>query len=199
MSIGVPVWRGSSVVISRPNRQTLLDLRGDLTLVLGNWLLRWPGHRFRLRVLRDLMRVEVDATCSVERGVRLLCRRGVTIGAGSNVNRGVVLDGRGGLSIGRQVNISPEAILLTAEHEVDAPDFDGRLAPVEVGDRCWIATRAILLPGARLGEGSVVGAGAVIRGQVEPRSVVVGSPPRTTRRRAAGAQATLPSYRRWLH
>jgi len=183
----------------RSVRSMLLDLRGDVVLVLGNWLLRWPGHSFRLRVLRDLMRVDVDASCSVERGVRLLCRRGVRIGSGSNVNRGVVLDGRGGLSIGRRVNISPEAVLLTAEHEIDSPTFDGRLAPVTVGDRCWIATRAVILPGSDLGDGSVIGAGTVIRGVVEPQSVVVGTPARTIRLRAADAQSILPTYRRWLH
>jgi len=177
----------------------LLDLRGDVVLVFGNWLLRWPGHSFRLRVLRDLMRVDVDSSCSVERGVRLLCRRGVQIGSGSNVNRGVVLDGRGGLSIGRKVNISPEAVLLTAEHEIDSPTFDGRLASVTVGDRCWIATRAVILPGSDLGDGSVIGAGTVIRGVVKPQSVVVGTPARTIRVRAADAQSILPTYRRWLH
>lgn len=184
---------------TRSARLQWLDLRGDLALVFGNWLLRWPGHELRLWVLRHLMQVQIDRSSAVERGVRMLSRYGVTIGRGSNVNRDVVLDGRGGLDIGENVNISPGVILLTAEHDLDSPTFEGRLNRVKVGNRCWIATRAIILPGTTLGDGAVVGAGAVVRGCVEPGAVVVGSPARPVRIRAADAQATLAPYRRWLH
>jgi virginiamycin A acetyltransferase len=40
-----------------------------------------------------------------------------------------------------------------------------------------------ILPGARLGDGCVVGAGSVVTGELEPNSVVVGNPARAIRSR----------------
>ena len=45
-----------------------------------------------------------------------------------------------------------------------------------IGENAWIATRAILLSGARIGQGSIVGAGAVVDFVVPPYSIVAGNP-----------------------
>src|SRR4051812_11837728 len=96
---------------------------GYHALIRGvNFLLRLPGHSLRLGALR-IAGCSVGAGTAVERGVTLSTRGRVAIGAGSNVNRGTLLDGRGGLAIGEQVNISPEVMLLTAEHDFRSPDF----------------------------------------------------------------------------
>ena len=49
---------------------------------------------------------------------------------------------------------------------------------VVIGRNVWIGARAILLGGARVGEGSIVGAAAVVDYEVPPYSVVVGNPSR---------------------
>lgn len=49
---------------------------------------------------------------------------------------------------------------------------------IVLGGNCWIGARAILLPGARIGEGSIVGAGAVIDFEVPPFSLAAGNPGR---------------------
>jgi virginiamycin A acetyltransferase len=40
-----------------------------------------------------------------------------------------------------------------------------------------------ILPGARLGDGCVVGAGSVVAGELEPNSIAVGNPARAIRSR----------------
>ena len=171
----------------------------DAWLVAFNFLLRLPGHRFRLLVLRRLGRVNVGGNCAVERGVTFAARGGVTIGSGTNINRGVHLDGRGGVEIGANVNVSPEAMVISAEHDIRSHDFAGRNRRTVVEDSVWLATRAIVLPGARVGEGAVVGAGAVVRGEVEAWTVVAGNPARRIGERPRGAQADMAVYRRWFH
>ena len=47
-----------------------------------------------------------------------------------------------------------------------------------LGDTSWIGARAILLPGARVGRGAIVGAGAVVDFEVPPYAVVAGNPAR---------------------
>jgi maltose O-acetyltransferase len=175
------------------------DLRYDLFLVVVNALLALPGHRFRLLILRLVARVEVGRGSAIERSVVLRSRGGVRIGENCNINHGTVLDGRGGLRIGSTVNISPGVTILTADHDPDSPTFAGRHRPVDIGDRCWVATKAVVLPGTVLGEGAVVGAGAVVRGEVEPWMIVAGNPAQPVRKRSHAAQAALDHYARFLH
>ena len=47
-----------------------------------------------------------------------------------------------------------------------------------LGENCWVGARAVLLSGARLGEGSIVGAAAVVDFAIPPFSVVAGNPAR---------------------
>ncbi len=169
----------------------------DLFPVAVNTLLRLPGHAYRIWVLRHLCAWSVGAGSVVERGATVTTRGGVTLGQRCVVNRGVTLDGRGGLAIGDLVNISAEALVLTADHDVDSPAFQWRTRPVSIGSRSWISTRAVVLPGSAVGEGAVVGAGAVVAGEVAPFTVVAGVPARRVRDRSRDAQRSLPTYRRW--
>jgi virginiamycin A acetyltransferase len=52
-----------------------------------------------------------------------------------------------------------------------------------IGNDVWIGREAMILPGSRIGDGSIVGARAVVSGEVPPFSVVVGNPGRVVRRR----------------
>jgi acetyltransferase-like isoleucine patch superfamily enzyme len=179
--------------------QRLKSLMFDLFLVASNVALSLPGHRFRVWWLRVVVRAQVGERVAVQRGVRIMARGGLTIEGDTNVNRGVLLDGGGGLYIGSFVNISPEVLLLTTEHDPHSPNFEGRARAVHIGDRAWLASRSIVLPGANIGEGAVVGAGAVVRGVVDPWSIVAGNPARIVGRRHEGAQASLDPYKRFLH
>lgn len=53
---------------------------------------------------------------------------------------------------------------------------------IVIGDNVWIGARAILLAGARIGEGAIVGAASVIDFEVPPYTVVAGNPARVVRR-----------------
>jgi acetyltransferase-like isoleucine patch superfamily enzyme len=114
--------------------------------------------------------------------------RRMAIGAGTWIGQGAFLHSAGGLTIGRAVGIGPGVQILTSEHRADEPrrpvlhtplDF----APVVVEDGCDLGAGAILLPGVRVGRGAIVGAGAVVTGDVEPFTVVAGVPARLLRRR----------------
>jgi maltose O-acetyltransferase len=48
--------------------------------------------------------------------------------------------------------------------------------PVKIGARCYIGAGTIVLPGARIGDDAVIGAGAVVRGEIPAGAVAVGSP-----------------------
>ncbi|MAS44654.1 MAG: acetyltransferase [Rhodobacteraceae bacterium] len=67
-----------------------------------------------------------------------------------------------------------------------------------IGDDCWLGHGATVLPGARLGSGVVVSAGAVVRGEVPAFAIVAGNPGRVVAMRfPPEAAAGLEAIRWW--
>ncbi|MEO1511894.1 MAG: colanic acid biosynthesis acetyltransferase WcaF, partial [Planctomycetota bacterium] len=52
--------------------------------------------------------------------------------------------------------------------------------PITLGADCWIAADVFVAPGVTIGEGCVVGARSSVFGDLEPWTVNVGSPARST-------------------
>ncbi len=75
-------------------------------------------------------------------------------------------------------------MILTSTHEIDENGQAARMPvarPVHVGDRCWLGARVTVLPGVTIGEGTIVGAGAVVTEDCKPGAVYVGVPARQLR------------------
>lgn len=53
--------------------------------------------------------------------------------------------------------------------------------PVEIGDDVWVCSQVIILPGSRIGSGSVIAAGSVVRGEIPGNCLAAGSPARVIR------------------
>ena len=47
---------------------------------------------------------------------------------------------------------------------------------ITIGDKCFIGARASILPGTNIGYGSIIGACAVVKGEIPDFSIVVGNP-----------------------
>ena len=90
--------------------------------------------------------------------------------------------GSGSITIGNDVLFGPEVMLTAAtyRHEDGAPVSAQamREADIVIGNDVWLATRALVLPGSRIGDGSIIAAGAVVNGNVEPGTIMAGSPAR---------------------
>jgi acetyltransferase-like isoleucine patch superfamily enzyme len=54
---------------------------------------------------------------------------------------------------------------------------------VSIGNDVWIGREALILSGVRIGDGAVIGARAVVAGDVEPYAIVAGNPARVIRYR----------------
>lgn len=94
----------------------------------------------------------------------------------------MILDARSGLTIGKNVNFSSNVSVYTLQHNHRQPDFScdfgERKMSVEIGDRAWLGSNVVVLPGVSIGEGAVCCAGCVVTKDVEPYAVVAGIPAR---------------------
>ena len=105
----------------------------------------------------------------------------LVIGDNTFVNQGAVLHAELSVTIGARVLIGDHsAVCDTDFHEVD-PGTGVRTSPVVIGDDVWLARSVVVLPGSTIGEGTVVAAGSVVRGELPPWVVAAGSPARPVR------------------
>jgi acetyltransferase-like isoleucine patch superfamily enzyme len=128
--------------------------------------------------------------CAFFSGVRLECWPGatITIGHGTYLNRNTEIVAGQRVTIGRDCKIARDVIIMdTDQHAL--PFSDLVVKPVEIGDRVWIGSRAIVLKGVIIGDDSIIGAGAVVTKSVPPRSVVVGPAARVIKTLPTAASA----------
>lgn len=100
----------------------------------------------------------------------------LNVGDYSIVGKGAKLVLHGKISIGKNVVINDGVQLLTASHYVNDSNWRSYSAAIVIEDFAWVATNAMILPGVTIGKGAVVGAGAVVRKDVQPGAVVIGNP-----------------------
>ena len=110
----------------------------------------------------------------------------ITIGQDSLIGEFNVLRGQGGIQIGDRVYTSPFVQLAAVNHVFSDPTRSfveqGITAQgITVEDDVWIGAGAIITDGVRIGRGAVIAAGAVVREDVPPHTVVAGVPARVVK------------------
>lgn len=106
------------------------------------------------------------------------------------------------ISVGAFCSIGPEVMIFgRADHPTSlastypfgskllAPEAGNADAvtkgPVRIGNDVWIGARAIILSGVTVGDGAIIGAGAVVAKDVPPYGIVVGNPAKLLKHRFA--------------
>lgn len=117
----------------------------------------------------------------------------VFIGSGAHVS-----SAHGRISIGNYVMMGPNVTVLGGNHRTDVvgtpmarvhDKIFGSDPDLSIGDEAWIGASSILLPGATIGRGAIVAAGAVVNRPVLPYTVVAGIPARRVGDRFSREQA----------
>tara|TARA_R110002049_G_scaffold4601_1_gene31695 strand:- start:88742 stop:89284 length:543 start_codon:yes stop_codon:yes gene_type:complete len=174
------------------------SLKFDVLLYVCNRIVNHlPFHLVRELFYRRVMGFEIGRTSAILMGSWFDGRNNLTIGNHVVINQNCRIDNRGGISIGENVSISPEVHLLTADHIINSPTFEGRTRPIVIEDFVFIGSRATVLPGVTLGRGAVVAACAVVTKDVAPYSIVAGVPAEPIGARTESLHYTL-EYRRFL-
>ena len=98
----------------------------------------------------------------------------VTIGEGVSFARNSILVCHDSITIGDHCAIAPNVLIYDHDHKFGPEGiYDGyNTTPVIVENNCWIGAGVILLRGTYIGEGSVIGAGCIVKNHIPPQSVV---------------------------
>lgn len=108
---------------------------------------------------------------------------------GDNSGIGVNCEVNGPVTIGRDVMMGPEVVIYTSGHNHERVDIPMRIqgasvpAPVIIGNDVWLGRRVIVLPGVHIGDGCIIGAGAVVTKDIPPFSIAAGVPAKVVKSR----------------
>lgn len=103
---------------------------------------------------------------------------GMDIGYNVHISRRAVLDysrNPKGIHIGDNTMIAGNVIVLAHDH------VRGLMTDTYIGKNCFVGGGAIIMPGVRIGNEVVVGAGTVVTKDVPDHCVVAGNPARIIR------------------
>jgi acetyltransferase-like isoleucine patch superfamily enzyme len=135
--------------------------------------------------------------------------KGITIGNGVFVGRNTILSCKNGdividdranigfnceifsaarVRVGQDVLIAAYTYLVGGDHLYDRTDIpvlrQGRTANgIEVGDGTWLGTHVVVTDGSTIGRDAIIGAGAVVVGEIPEFSIATGIPAKVTRDR----------------
>lgn len=88
--------------------------------------------------------------------------------------------GCGRIVVGNDTLFGPEVMVTAASYRFNGGQPVTRQAMEEadvvIGSDVWLGARSIILPGSRIGDGAIIGAGSVVRGNIPPMAIVVGVP-----------------------
>jgi carbonic anhydrase/acetyltransferase-like protein (isoleucine patch superfamily) len=109
------------------------------------------------------------------------------IGSDCHIGIGTTIHVKAGVEIGDDALIAQYVAIRDHDHATADPGMPYRSqgfvpAPVRVGRNAWLGVKVTVLKGARIGDGAVIGANAVVTGSIEPGIVGIGVPARPLRR-----------------
>lgn len=146
----------SARLIRRP-----VYIRGRQGMVFGRGFT--TGYRCRLEMLGEGITLRLGENCKVGDNVHIVASQQVTVGDNclfashifiSDTNHGTGND---------NPTTPPDSRPLTSN-------------PVSIGSNVWLGEGVAVLPGSKIGDGCIIGAHAVVKGEIPPYTIAVGAP-----------------------
>ena len=162
-------------------------VRRAIQIIISTSIFECPGF-FQLKMFLYRAFFDVGRNCIIHRGGMFLIPhriKGGTLKIGNRVriNAFCEIDYSGGIVIHDDVWISQNVLIETHNHSVTSralkESFPVSVSSLEICRDAWIGAKVIILPNVkRIGEGAIIGAGAVVTKDVDDWAIVTGIPAR---------------------
>lgn len=182
-SVGKNVAFGSHVTIRHPHKIHL----GDNVVIDDYCVLDAKGES------NDGIRV--GSGVFIGRNTIVHCKNGsIKIGDQANIGFNCDISASGNVEIGDKVFIAAYAYIVGGGHDFSLDDVSvmdqGRTARgIRIGNGSWIGAGAIILDGVEIGSDAIIGAGAVVTKAVSDQAIAVGMPAQVVRHRSGNIPA----------
>lgn len=149
-----------------------------------------PSTRFFLfkAFLMRLAGLNVSPTARLVSSVRVKGIRNLEIGSNTFVGHNTLFIGAvdSHIKIGNNCDISSGVTFCTGSHEINTVYSDriagrGISGDIIVGNGCWIGLNSTILQNVKIGDMSIIAAGAVVCSDVPPFTIVGGVPAKVIR------------------
>lgn len=146
---------------------------------------RFPSFdRIRALCVGQLTKTSRRSGLVVMSGVFIEGYDGIKLGQGVSFNQDCFISGYGGITIGDEVSIGHRVSILSTEHRFDSASIPIRRQktdhhPVKIGNNVWIGANVMILAGASIPDGCIIGAGSVVtKPLIKQDGIYVGNPAR---------------------
>lgn len=110
----------------------------------------------------------------------------IVIGDNVSIGSGTLLyaskDG-GGITIGSNTQIAAQCYIIDTDHGIKAGkpirEQQNTVSPISIGEDAWIGADCKILKGSKIGDGAVIGAMSLVKGDIDNNSICVGIPAKT--------------------
>jgi galactoside O-acetyltransferase len=143
---------------------------------------------YELSRLTEPQRISLGDHVLIDDFVFLQGGAGLDIGSYVHIASFASITGGGSAKLGNFCGIASGARILTGTDLFDGSGLIGPTVPPEyrsversdvvMGDHAFVGANAVVLPGVQIGEGAVIGSCAVVRENIEPWTINVGTPTR---------------------
>ena len=137
------------------------------------------SNKLRNIICKNIFK-DINTDSVIKRGVYFGTGKDIVIGNNSQLGENSRVPHN--LIVGNDVMMGLEVLILGVKHKYKnsnlSPIDQGyeKVDPVVIKDSAWIGARVIILPGIKVGENSIIGAGSVVTKDVEKNTIVGGVP-----------------------
>ncbi len=144
-----------------------------------------PSELEKREQMLSEMFAEIGSDCYIEPPLRTNWGgRHVHFGKNVYANFNLTLVDDTHIYVGDYTKFGPNVVIATAGHPI-LPELREKAyqynAPVHIGKNCWLGSGVIVVPGIKIGDNVVIGAGSVVTKDLPDNVVAVGNPCRILR------------------